>query len=299
MSNSKLKIAVVGLNGQVASALIARSPRDVEIIALGRPQLELSLREAVASSLRHTGCDVIINAAAYTQVDKAETERALAEKTNATGAENVAKSAKLLGVPLLHLSTDYVFDGQLMRPYVEDDPKNPVNFYGQTKLWGEERVAATYPDHVILRTSWIYSPFRSNFVKTMLKLGEDRQEVSVVSDQFGNPTSAFDIADALIKIARSVVADKSDRLRGVFHLAGNGETRWADFAEKIFVLSEKYGRRSVSVKRISTAEYPTPARRPINSRLNTSKLEKNYGISLPEWEISLAYCLEELLQVTK
>jgi dTDP-4-dehydrorhamnose reductase len=297
MTGQKLKIAVVGLNGQVASALITRAPKDIEIIALGRPQLELSLRETVASSLRHTGCNIIINAAAYTQVDKAEMERELAEKANATGAENVAKAAKLLSVPLLHLSTDYVFDGQLVRPYVEDDLTNPVNFYGQTKLWGEERVASTHADHVILRTSWVYSQFRNNFVKTMLKLGEDREEVSVVCDQFGNPTSANDIADALIKIARSVVANKSDRLRGVFHLSGRGEASWADFAEKIFMFSQNHGSRSIIVKRISAAEYPTPARRPINSRLNTSKLEKNYGISLPEWEISLSHCLESLLQV--
>lgn len=299
MTSSKLKIAVVGLNGQVASALITRAPKDIEIIALGRPQLELSLRETVASSLRHTGCNVIINAAAYTQVDKAEVERELAEKANVIGAENVAKAAKSLGVPLLHLSTDYVFDGHLDRPYEENDQKNPVNFYGHTKLMGEERVSATHWDHIILRTSWVYSQFRSNFVKTMLRLGEDRQEVRVVSDQFGNPTSALDIADSLIKISQRVVDDKSDLLRGVFHLAGTGETSWADFAEKIFDLSQDYGRKLVEVTRISTTDYPTPARRPINSRLNTKKLEKIYGIKLPKWESSLAHCVEQVLIASK
>jgi len=293
--SARLRLAVTGLTGQVVSALIERAPNDVEMIALGRPQLDLGVRDAVLATLRNTGCDAIVNAAAYTAVDKAESEPDVAMRVNGDGAENVADAAAELGVPLLHLSTDYVFDGTLDRPYREDDVTGPTGAYGRSKLAGEEKIAATHPDHVILRTAWVYSPFGANFVKTMLRLGETRDEVGVVADQLGNPTNALDIADALIVIARRLVDDASPGLRGVFHMTGQGDASWADFAEATFAIAERHGRRPVRVKRITTADYPTPARRPANSRLDNTKLEERFGVSLPQWRTSLETCVNRLV----
>lgn len=296
MSQGHLRIAVTGLSGQVVSSIIERAPRDVEIIALGRPQLELSRRDAVLASLRHAGCDIIINAAAYTQVDKAESEPDIAMLVNGEGAGNVAEAAAELGVPLLHLSTDYVFDGSLHRPYVEDDAPNPTSAYGRSKLAGEERIRNIHQNHVIIRTAWVYSPFGSNFVKTMLRLGREQAEVSVVMDQVGNPTSALDIADAIIAIARRIKFDTDSILRGTFHLTGQGEASWADMAERIFQLGLTSGAKPVRVSRITTHEYPTTAKRPVNSRLDNRKLEKAYGIILPNWQASLGICIERLFK---
>lgn len=291
-----MRVAVTGLSGQVVSAIIERAPPEVEIIAIGRPQLELSRREAVLNSLRHARCDVIINAAAYTQVDKAESEPKLAMHVNGEGAGNVAEAAAELCVPLLHLSTDYVFDGDLNRPYVELDTPNPMNAYGRSKLAGEEKIRQTHANHVILRTAWVYSPFGTNFVKTMLRLSVDRDEVRVVMDQIGNPTNALDIADALIIIAKRLKFDCASKLRGTFHLTGQGDASWADMAEIIFDIAELRGLPRVRVSHATTHEYPTIARRPENSRLDNRKLENVYGVKLPEWRISLAACVERLLQ---
>lgn len=295
MSSGRLRLAVTGLKGQVVSALIERAPRNVEIIALGRPQLELVHREAVLTSLRHTGCDAIINAAAYTQVDKAESEPQQALLVNGEGAGNVSQAAAALNVPLLHLSTDYVFDGRLCRPYHEEDETNPTSIYGRSKLIGEEQIRKLYANHVILRTAWVYSPFGMNFVKTMLRLGSERDEVSVVDDQIGNPTSALDIADALIEIATRLKAEPLMNFRGTFHLTGDGEATWADVAEYIFQLAEMHGRQRVKVRRIATKDYPTAAIRPSNSRLDNSKLEKIYTIKMKNWRASLALVVERLL----
>lgn len=291
-----LRLAVTGLKGQVVSALIERAPKDVEITALGRPQLDLGLRTAVLAGLRHARCDVIVNAAAYTAVDKAESEPDVAMKINGDGAAHVAEAAAELQVPLLHLSTDYVFDGALDRPYREDDPTGPTGAYGRSKLAGEERIRALWDNHVILRTAWVYSPFGTNFVRTMLRLGETRDEIGVVADQIGNPTSAIDIADALLVIARRLVDDPARDLRGVFHLSGQGDANWADVAEATFAIAERSGRKSVRVKRIATSDYPTPARRPANSRLDNSKLAARYNMVLPEWRASLETCVTRLLR---
>ena len=198
-------------------------------------------------------------------------------------------------VPLLHLSTDYVFDGALDRPYREDDPTGPTGAYGRSKLAGEKAVAERCENSVILRTAWVYSPFGANFVRTMLRLNETRDEVGVVADQRGNPTSALDIADALIAIAARIKDDSSPALRGVFHMTGSGEATWADFAEAIFREAAARGRRQTRVKRIATADYPTPARRPANSRLDNEKLARVYGFRLPEWRQSVAACCDRLL----
>ncbi len=202
-----MRIAVTGATGQVATSLVERAGPGVEIVALGRPAFDLTDRAAVLAGLEAARPDVIVNAAAYTAVDKAEAEDALALRVNGEGAGHVAEAAARLGVPLLHLSTDYVFDGALDRPYREDDPTGPTGAYGRSKLAGEKEVAAACENSVILRTAWVYSPFGVNFVRTMLRLGESREEVGVVADQRGNPTSALDIADGLITIAARVKAE--------------------------------------------------------------------------------------------
>ena len=290
-----MRIAVTGLSGQVVSALIDRAPREVEIIAMGRPQLDLAQRASVLSTLRASRCDAVVNAAAYTAVDKAESEPEAAMRINGDGAGYVAEIAADLHVPLVHLSTDYVFDGRLARPYREDDATGPTGVYGRSKLAGEQKIAAVHPDHAILRTAWVYSPFGTNFVRTMLRLGETRTEVGVVADQRGNPTYAPDIADAVLTIARRLRADRAPELRGLFHMTGGGEATWADFAEAIFAEAQKYGRAPVRVNRITTADYPTPALRPANSRLDNSRLQAVFGLALPDWQSSTAACVCRLL----
>jgi dTDP-4-dehydrorhamnose reductase len=219
----------------------------------------------------------------------------LAVRVNGEGAGHVAEAAARIGVPLLHLSTDYVFDGALDCPYREDDPTGPIGVYGRSKLVGEKRVAERCPDGVILRTAWVYSPFGVNFVRTMLRLSEMRDEVGVVADQRGNPTSALDIADALLAVAMQMRADASPTLRGVFHMTGSGESTWADFGEAVFENARARGRRLTRIKRITTGDYPTAARRPANSRLDNGKLRRVYGLALPEWRASLAVCCARLL----
>jgi dTDP-4-dehydrorhamnose reductase len=249
----------------------------------------------VLSALNAAHCDVIINAAAYTAVDRAEQEPEEAMRVNADGAGHVAQAAAKLSVPLLHISTDYVFGGASQRPYIETDLTGPTGAYGRSKLEGESRVLATRPNSTILRTAWAYSPFGANFVRTMLRLAETREEIGVVADQRGNPTYALEIADALLTIAARIVADDSSAQRGVFHMTGQGEATWADMAEATFAAAEQFGRKPVCVKRIATVDYPTPAERPANSRLDCGKLQRTYGVVLPDWRPSLAGCVDRLL----
>ena len=290
-----MRIAVTGSKGQVATSLVERGGAGAEVVALGRPAFDLIDRAAVLASLEAARPDVIVNAAAYTAVDKAEGEEDLAMRVNGEGAGHVAEAAARLGVPLLHLSTDYVFDGALDRAYRENDPTAPTGVYGRSKLAGEQQVAERCTNSVILRTAWVYSPFGANFLRTMLRLNETRDEVGVVADQRGNPTSALDIADALIVIAARLKDDASPALRGVFHMTGSGEGTWADFAEAIFEEAAARGRRLTRVRRIATADYPTPAKRPANSRLDNEKVARVYGLRLPEWRQAVAACCKRLL----
>lgn len=297
MSAKSLRLAVTGVSGQVVSALIDRTPENVEVIALGRPQLELARRDAVVATLRHVRPDVIINAAAYTQVDKAESEPDLAMRINGNGAGYVAEVAAELNVPLLHLSTDYVFDGKLDRAYCEDDETNPTTAYGRSKLFGEEKIRQAYDKHIIVRTAWVYSPFGANFVKTMLRLSRNNDELSIVADQRGNPTSAIDVADALIKISKTVSQDNNQYYFGTFHMSGQGEATWAELAENIFQETHRLGSKHVSIRSITTQEYPTPALRPKNSRLDNAKFNETFGFSLPCWQSSLRTCVQQLLEM--
>ncbi len=291
-----MRIVVTGTRGQLAQSLLACETADISLIAVGRVSMDFEKLQTIAPALASAQPDVIVNAAAYTAVDQAEAEEARAFRINSTAAGAVAAAARKLNVPVIHLSTDYVFDGRADAPYRETDATSPLNAYGRSKLAGEKTVATANPDHVILRTSWIYSPFGQNFLKTMLRLGETRNEISVVADQYGCPTAAADIAAAIVAVASTLLAKRDDaRLRGTFHLTGSGEATWAEFAQTIFDEAAKYGRGRVNVIPITAAEYPTAAARPNNSRLNCDKLSDVYGLRLPDWRHSVRTCVARLM----
>ena len=295
-----MRIVVTGRDGQVAQALIEAVRRtDDEVIALARPTLDLAQPETVLPAIMAARPDIIVNAAAYTAVDKAETDATMAEAVNSHGAGAVADAARNLGIPVVHLSTDYVFDGSGTQPYREDDPTGPVGVYGRTKLAGERAVAAATDDHCILRTAWVYSPFGANFVRTMLRLAETRPALRVVADQYGSPTSALDIADGLIAVCRNLLMRRDDpTLRGLFHMTGGGYTNWAGFATRIFEISQSLGGPFSSVEEITSAEYPTPAQRPANSRLDCRKLAEVHGVILAPWQQATEIAVTRLLAPT-
>jgi dTDP-4-dehydrorhamnose reductase len=292
-----MRIVVTGGQGQIARSLHERGgAAGVEVLPLARPDIDLARPESIHPALAVLAPDIVVNAAAFTAVDRAESESERALAINGAGAGAVALAAADLKAPIIHLSTDYVFDGLLDRPYVESDAANPITAYGRSKLAGEKAVAAAQPDHAVLRTAWVYSPFGKNFIRTMLSLAAQRAEVSVVADQRGSPTSALDMADGIIAVARQMIErPKASALRGVFHLAGSGETTWAEFADAVFAESRAVGGPSARVIPIPSSAYPTPARRPANSRLNGDKILAAYGVRLPAWRQSLPICVRRLL----
>jgi dTDP-4-dehydrorhamnose reductase len=293
-----MRIVVTGRDGQVVRSLIERGPQvDHAIVPLGRPDLDLSGEpKAIAEAVKAARPDAIVSAAAYTAVDKAESEPELAFAVNARGAGAVAQAAKDLGVPLVHLSTDYVFDGSKPSPYTEEDSTGPTGVYGASKLAGEEAVLSAHGKAAVLRTAWVYSPFGANFLKTMLRLAADRDEISVVSDQRGNPTSALDIADGVLSVLANLYASEERALRSTFHMTGEGEASWAEFAEAIFVAAESLDGPVARVRPISTTDYPTPAKRPVNSRLDCSKLARIHGVRLPDWRRSVEATVARLVK---
>ncbi len=289
---------MTGRTGQLAQSLLeAAAQRGVEAVALGRPDLDLTDAASIAAAIDRTGPSIAVNTAAYTAVDKAESEPELANAVNARGAGHMAEACERRGIPLIHISTDYVFDGEKAHPYTEDDAPNPMSVYGRSKLEGERRVAAGCRRHIILRTAWVYSPFGHNFVKTMLRLAASRPEVAVVDDQAGSPTYAPHLADAIVSIAVHAL-DGSQRGRcpwGTYHVAGQGEATWCAFAREIFRCSAALGGPSANVKAITTAGYPTPARRPRNSRLDSSKLMHDFSVQLADWRRGTADCVRRLV----
>jgi dTDP-4-dehydrorhamnose reductase len=291
-----LTILVAGRAGQVARALSdADIPAGVEIVALGRPDLDLLDPASIDRAMNRVSPDVVINAAAYTAVDQAEADVANAFALNADGAAYLAKAAAARGAPILHLSTDYVFDGSKSGPYVETDPVAPLGVYGASKLAGEQAVAAANSNHFILRTAWVYSPVGKNFVKTMLRLAETRDELGVVADQIGNPTSAADIAAGLVAVGRRITSDPAGAAPGIYHMTAAGEASWADFAEAIFAASAALDGPSARVNRIGSSEFPTPVKRPANSRLDCSRLSAVFGVTLPAWQGSTQICVKALI----
>ncbi|ODA94210.1 dTDP-4-dehydrorhamnose reductase [Mesorhizobium sp. SEMIA 3007] len=291
-----MRLVVTGREGQVVSSLLeAGQLAGVDVIAIGRPQLDLANPDTVIEAIAAARPDVVVSAAAYTAVDQAEDEPDLAFRVNAVGAGKVAQAAARLGVPVIHLSTDYVFDGSASGSYVETDATAPASVYGATKLAGEQAVAAANPRNLILRTAWVYSPFGKNFVKTMLRLAADRDEISVVADQWGNPTSALDIADAILHAAATLHRDKDFAAFGIYHLAGTGEANWSGFARHILDTSRVSGGPSARVRDITTTDYPTKARRPANSRLSSAKFASAFGWSAPDWRLSTEAVVRRVL----
>lgn len=292
-----MRIFVAGAKGQVARALAERGAAlGAACLCHGRPDIDLATGAGLDERIEAERPAVIVNAAAYTAVDKAESEEAAAFAVNRDGAARLAAAAARHGIPFVHVSTDYVFDGAKPAPYVETDPTGPIGAYGRSKLAGEIAVLAACPTTVILRTAWVYSPFGGNFVATMLRLAGERDRLRVVDDQHGNPTSALDIADAVLAIAGRIAEGGAGRFAGVYHLAGTGDTTWCGFARAIVAAAAERGHRSVPVDAIATADFPTPARRPANSRLDTSKLRSVFGLTLPHWQTSLVPIIDRLVR---
>ncbi len=285
-----------GTDGQLVSTFLDRAARrsDIDPVALGPPQLDLADVDSIAAAIAAHRPDLVVNAAAYTAVDKAEDEPDLAFAVNATGAGAVAAAAADLGVPIVQISTDYVFDGQANHPYREGDAVNPLGVYGRSKLAGERLAAAANPRHVIVRTAWVFSHHGHNFLKTMLRLAESRDEIDVVADQIGNPTSTRTIADGILTIADRLGGDPEFGDWGVYHLTGDGETSWAGFAAEIFRCSRARGGPSAGVRPISTADYPTKARRPANSRLDSARFSAVFGYTPSGWQEEVSAALDLL-----
>ena len=287
-----MKILVTGRNGQVGGALQQVLAGLGEIIAVDRSQMDLSNPQSVRDVLRSARPALIINAAAYTAVDLAESESATAQAINAEAPRVMAEEAKQMGAAMIHYSTDYVYDGGKASPWVETDATGPLSVYGQSKLAGEQAIAAVGLPHLILRTSWVYGLHGKNFLLTMLRLAQSRSELSIVDDQIGAPTWSYTIADATAGIVRSLRDPEALSERsGIYHLCARGQTSWYGFAGKIF--SHPLITQKPALNAITTAEYPTPAQRPKNSVMNTDKFEQNFG-KLPSWEDALADCLARM-----
>lgn len=282
-----MKLLVFGRTGQVARELARRCPPGMQATLLGREQADLSVPEDCAAAVRAARADAVVNAAAWTAVDGAEADEALATLVNGAAPGAMARACADLGIPLLHLSTDYVFDGSGTRPFRPDDQTMPLNAYGRSKLAGEEAIRASGARHLVLRTSWVVSAHGTNFVRTMLRLGLERETVRVVADQIGGPTPAAAIAEALLSAARDMAAGAAG---GTHHFAGAPDTSWADFARAIMAAAGL----SCRVEDIPTSAYPTAARRPLNSRLDCARFENGFGAARPDWREGLADIVSEL-----
>ena len=290
-----MKVVVTGRFGQVAQSLAEKAAGrpDVELVMLGRPEFDLTEPDTVQAAIRDARPDIVVSAAAYTAVDQAEEEPELAFAVNAKGSQAVALAARRCGAPIIHISTDYVFSGTSKEPYSETDLSVPLNVYGRSKLEGEQLVARANPMHVILRTAWVYSPFGRNFVRDMLQSAQGRDSVSVVSDQWGSPTSALDLADAILRIAGRLHRRETEAY-GTYHLAGADNISRSKFALAIFAISAAIGGPSAQVTDISAYDYPARALRPLNSRLNCQKFWATFRFDLPGWTMSLRPVIERI-----
>ena len=301
MPDARRRIFVVGEHGQVALALGRECAGRGHVgLLAGRATADVTNRATLTAAISDFRPDLVVNAAGYTAVDKAEDEPDQAHRVNRDGAANVAAAAASAAAPLIHISTDYVYDGRKTAPYVETDAVAPLGVYGASKLAGETAIVTLGGNPVILRTSWLCSPDGSNFVKTMLRLAGQRDEIGVVDDQWGAPTFAADLARAIVSIGEILLSSgHGPSLGGIYHAAGAGETTWCRFAEAIMKTSATKGGPSCRVRAIATSEYPVRAKRPANSRLDCSKLARTFGIRLPPWQGSLDACLDELLATSQ
>jgi dTDP-4-dehydrorhamnose reductase len=287
-------ILLTGGGGQVGTEFQRLAPEGFEIVAPGRDRLDIADPDSIAAYVASRPWACVINSGAYTAVDKAQTDPVMAWKVNALGPAALAWATAQAGVPLIQLSTDYVFDGSKSGAYVEDDPVGPVSVYGASKEAGEQAVRTGNPRHVIVRTAWVVSPHGGNFIKTMLRLAETRDRLTVVDDQRGCPTSAADIARALAVIATRL-ADDAKAPAGTYHFVNAGEATWCGFAREIFALAGARGRAVPTVEAIPSSAYPTPARRPANSRLDTAKLTRDFGVEPRAWRTAVSEVVETLL----
>lgn len=288
-----MKVLVFGKTGQVARCLADRVPALAGAEFLGREQADLERPDSVRRAVESRRPDIVINAAAYTAVDQAESEPDLAMTVNAEAPAAMAETCARTGAWLVHYSTDYVFDGSASEPYTEDDPVSPINVYGRTKLAGEEGIRSAHDRHLILRTSWVYSNFGKNFLNTMLRLAGERDTLRIVADQIGGPTWAGSIAEATGRIVQQLAEGErdTDQAAGTCHMTCGGRASWHEFARRIFELSGQL--EELHVEPIETREFPTPAARPMYSVLSNDKLDRTFGFRLDDWDDALRRCLSE------
>jgi len=290
--SSRLKILITGQHGQLSQALQQRLQGLGELIVLGRDRLDLAHVDQIREQVRGHRPDLIINAAAHTAVDQAESEPDAAFAVNATAPGVLAEEAKALGVPLIHYSTDYVFDGSKPAPYTEADTPNPLGVYGQSKLAGEQAIAAVGGEYLILRTSWVYSLHGKNFLLTMQRLLQEKPQMRIVADQIGAPTWAGTIANSTRALIEHWQAGQAGEW-GVYHLTAQGETSWFGFAQAIGEHLRAAGKPCAELEAIPSSAYPTPAKRPLNSRLDCSRLQQQWQVSQPSWQDALRECLAQ------
>ena len=294
-----MKILLTGATGQVGWELARTLMPLGDVIAVDRSQADLADLTALRAAIQQHKPDVIVNPAAYTAVDKAETETALAYLINAEAPGVLAEEAAKTGALLVHYSTDYVFDGTKASPYTEADSTNPINVYGQSKLAGEQAIQSVAGDYLILRTSWVYASRGNNFLKTILRLAAEREELKIVADQIGSPTWARLIAETTAHVVRQALRERQSGSfnSDVYHLTSSGETSWHGFAQKIVELVREQGKLELKNRKISpipTSDYPLPAKRPANSRLSNDSLEQQFGLVMPSWDNALRLCMQEL-----
>ncbi len=292
-----MRLMIAGWHGQIARALVelATARADITALSIGKQALELCRTSTIRSTMVEAEPDVMINAAAYTAVDRAETEEDAVFRLNSTGAADFAAVAAKKGVPVIHLSTGYVFDGNKPEPYTEEDAPAPGSVYGRSKLDGERAVTKANPQHIILRTAWIHSPYGRNFVTNILDLARTRDEIDVVDDQIGSPTSALDLAAAILDISGQIAGSSGKAEWGIYHAAGNGGASWCDVARHVLEVSGRADGPSANVWAISSDDYPTSAPRLANARLDCSKLANAFGIALPDWRASVEDCVKRVL----
>lgn len=294
-----MKLLIIGSKGQLGSELVRKCKRnDFSFLGLDLPEFNITDPPQVKKIFADFKPSIVINASAYTNVDKAETEPEIAFAVNSDGPANLAASCDKSRIPIIHISTDYVFDGSKSQPYAESDPVSPLGVYGKSKEEGESRLRSILKQHIILRTSWLYGAYGNNFVKTMLRLGNEKETIKVVSDQYGCPTCASDLAEAIMNISKQITQNLEIAC-GTYHYCGSGITTWHKFAKAIFEIASQYQNYKVSsVEAITTAQYPTRAKRPPFSALDCSLIKKHFGINTKPWQESLGKTIERILIVS-
>ncbi len=291
-----MKILLTGSLGQLGREIKEVAINSgLDIISMDLPEIDITDSENLRRIFSEVKPSVVVNAAAYTAVDLAETQKNICYAANSDGPANLARLCVKNNAQLIHISTDYVFDGNSKIPYSEDDPVAPINVYGKSKVEGETAVLSTPGRHIILRTSWLYGRYGKNFVKTMLRMGQEKESIQVVNDQYGCPTCAYDLADTIVAVIRWVSEENSNK-SGVYHYCGSGITTWYEFAVSIFEIVKELGLKRIPlIKPISTSQYPTAAKRPLYTALDCSKIKKRFGVELKPWKQSLKRTIHQII----